>query len=78
LGSNETTLRHRPAEPAGRGDQEGSATMAKLLEIQIAPDDLEFLKSNQYPAVLRQNGRKQQQPSHRLAVFQRLSAKQSL
>jgi hypothetical protein len=47
LGSSETTSRHRPAEPAGR-DQEGSATMAKLLEVQIAPDDLEFLKSNQY------------------------------
>jgi hypothetical protein len=28
--------------------QEGTATMAKLVEVQIAPDDLEFLKSNQY------------------------------
>jgi hypothetical protein len=41
-------LRRRSARPAGRRDQEGRATMTKLLEVQIAPDDLEFLKTNQY------------------------------
>jgi hypothetical protein len=41
-------LGRRSARPAGRRDQEGRATMTKLLEVQIAPDDLEFLKTNQY------------------------------
>jgi hypothetical protein len=36
------------AEHDVRRDQEGRAIMTKLLEIQIAPDDLEFLKTNQY------------------------------
>jgi hypothetical protein len=33
---------------AGPRDREGRATMTKQLEVQIAPDDLEFLKTNQY------------------------------